>query len=247
MKPFRSAHLPLALLLAGATLQTACNRDSEPPQTQAANGSTAATGTAEDGFIARTARTAMEKARQELAEGNISVGGAGSGGSGVNVNGFRFGGENSRSAHLPKAEITPAGDLLIDGTAVTVDATQRQRLLAHRAQILAIADAGIEVGIQGVQLGAQAARGAIASALSGETEAFEARMEAEGAKIEAEAQKICERLPALLTSQQALAEALPEFQPYATMDASDIDDCGKDTVVTRDDAAAEADAAAESQ
>jgi len=69
-------------------------------------------------------------------------------------------------------------------------------------------------------------------------------MEAEGAKMEAEAQKMCTHMPALLASQQALAAALPEFAPYATMDASDVDDCGKDVVVERDDPAAEADAAA---
>ncbi len=53
-------------------------------------------------------------------------------------------------------------------------------------------------------------------------------MEARGEAIEAEAMKLCARLPPLLASQQALASALPAFQPYATMDQQDIDDCGKD-------------------
>ena len=35
-------------------------------------------------------------------------------------------------------------------------------------------------------------------------------------------------LPALLSSQQALAASLPAFKPYARMTQSDIDDCGKD-------------------
>jgi hypothetical protein len=40
-------------------------------------------------------------------------------------------------------------------------------------------------------------------------------------------------MPAMLASQQALAASLPAFKPYATMDQSDVDDCGKDTVVNR--------------
>lgn len=242
MDPIRTAHLPLALLLSGAIMLSACGRDEASPRTPNAGESGTAPGTTDDGFIARTARAAMERARRELAQGNIGVGGTDSGG--ININGFRFGDEDGRSAHLPKAEITPGGDLLIGGKAVAIDAVQRQQLLAHRAQILAIADAGIEVGMQGVHLGTRAARGAIASALSGETDAFEAHMEAEGAKIEAEAQKICERLPGLLASQQALAEALPDFQPYATMDVSSIGNCGKEKRRAVD-AAAEADAASE--
>ena len=71
-------------------------------------------------------------------------------------------------------------------------------------------------------------------ALSGNTEEFEKQMEAEGKRIEeqgrqleAEADRmICARMPALLASQNALAAALPAFAPYATMDESDVKDCG---------------------
>ena len=43
--------------------------------------------------------------------------------------------------------------------------------------------------------------------------------------IEVAAMALCDRLPALYQSQQALAAAVPEFAPYADMDESDIDDC----------------------
>ncbi|MCD9007131.1 hypothetical protein LDO31_12970 [Luteimonas sp. XNQY3] len=239
MKTVPSRALPLALLLACAGTLTACGRDDAPAP---ASGD-ATTAPAGEGFVARTTRRALETARKELAEGNVSVGGSGNGG--FNINGVRVGGSGHRTAGLPKAEISPAGDFLIDGQAVEIDATQRDLLLAHRANIVAIAEAGITIGIQGAQLGAEAAKGAIASALSGQSADFEKRMEAEGAKIEAEADKLCDNLAPLLASQQALAAALPAFQPYATMDASDVEDCRKDTVVHRGDEAAEADAAAE--
>ena len=247
MLPFRT--LPLLLLLAGAGALTACARDDAP----ASAGTDSAASPAEDGFITRSTRNALEKARRDMAENNISVGGSGAGG--LNINGFRFGGDDSRTSSLPKAEISPAGDFLVGGTTVEIDAAQRELLLAHRANIVAIAEAGIAIGMQGAQLGAEAAKGAITSLLSGKSAEFEARMEAEGDKMAAEAAKLCDHLPALLASQQALAAALPAFQPYATMDASDVDECrerrgeraeGREPREHRGNAAEEADAAAES-
>lgn len=213
----RSNALHLTLLIACLAVIPACSRDPASPA-----GDSAATAT-DDGFIARTTRQALESARKEIAEGNISVGGRGGGV--MQINGTTIGGKGSRTAHLPKAEISPAGDLLIGGEPVAVDAAQRQLLLTHRANIVAIAEAGITIGLQGAQLGIDAARGAITSLLSGASAEFEARMEAEGEKMEAEAQTLCDLMPALLASQQSLAEALPAFAPYATIDAADIDDC----------------------
>lgn len=242
--------LPLLLLLACAGALTACSRDEAPAS---ADADSAASST-DDGFITRTTRNALDKARRDLAQNNISVGGRGAGG--VTISGFRFGGDDGRTSSLPKAEISPAGDFLVDGRTVAIDAAQRELLLAHRANIVAIAEAGIAIGMQGAQLGAEAAKGAITSLLSGKSAEFEARMEAEGEKMEAEAAKLCDHLPALLASQQALAAALPAFQPYATMDATDVDDCrdgrrerreGRERRERRGNAAEEADAAAEAE
>lgn len=235
-RSLRSNALSLGLLLACAAALQGCSRDPGPSTDQTATGETASA-SADDGFIARTTRRALDAARAELAEGNIGIGGKGSGG--VDINGVRVGDKDGRTAHLPKAEISPAGDLLIAGKPATIDAAQRELLLAHRAHILAIADAGITIGVRGARLGADAATGAIANALSGKSDAFEARMAAEGARLEAEARKLCDLLPPLLQSQQTLATALPAFQPYATMTAADIDDCRED-VAEHNGAAVEA-------
>ena len=42
-------------------------------------------------------------------------------------------------ADLPRAEITPDGDFLIDGKAQPVDAGQRRQLLTYRGQVVGIA------------------------------------------------------------------------------------------------------------
>lgn len=135
------------------------------------------------------------------------------------------------SAHdrsLPKAEITPAGDLLVDGNAVQVDANQRALLVRYRAHIADLAVAGADIGIQGAELATKAMGEALRGVVSGETDGMDKRIEAEAEKIEVQARLLCERMPAMLQTQQALAQALPEFRPYATMDADDIRDCRSD-------------------
>ncbi|KAF1687634.1 hypothetical protein B1992_02965 [Pseudoxanthomonas broegbernensis] len=213
MNAFRPRPHVLPVLLACLLPLAACSREPAPADPATAGKS--------DTLLGQAVRQGLEKARQELATKNIPIGG--DAGKGINL-----GGRNRDAGDLPRAEISPQGDLLIDGKAVPVNEEQRRLLLVHRARIVAIAEAGIEVGAQGADLGAKAAVGALKSVLSGDSDAFEKQMEAEGRRIEAEALKICDRMPALLQSQQALAAVLPAFVPYATMDASDIEDCRED-------------------
>ena len=227
----KTRNLLAIALLAGVPL-IGCSQPPAPPAPPAAPAPPVASGN--DSFIGRHVGGAIEEARKELATKNISI----SDGVNINVNGREW---NTGDGNLPKAEITPQGDLLVEGKAVPVDAAQRQLLLDHRANLVAIAQAGIAIGAQGADLGMQgaslglkAAAGALKGALSGNAEEFEKQMEAEGKRIEeqgrqleAEADRmICARMPALLASQNALAAALPAFAPYATMDESDVKDCG---------------------
>lgn len=157
---------------------------------------------ATDSTIGAKVREATDKARKEMAEGNISIGSDGA-----------------------KVEVTPAGDLLINSTSIPLNDSQRAITLRYRTQVIGIAEAGIDIGVQGANLGAQAAGEAIKGIFSGNSEQIEARINAEADKIKASAAKICDQLPALMATQQQLAAAVPEFKPYAKMDQSDIDDC----------------------
>ena len=47
-------------------------------------------------------------------------------------------------------------------------------------------------------------------------------------QIEPAVRGLCRQLPALRDSQQRLAADLPQFKPYATLEADDIDDCEAD-------------------
>lgn len=128
---------------------------------------------------------------------------------------------------LPKGEITPSGELLIDGKAVPTTPEQKQLVLAYRGQLLGVAGDGMAIGIEGAKLGMSAASGALASLLGGKS-GEDVGKEAERAakeKIRPQVEKLCARMPALLKAQDALAAALPAFRPYAVMTRSDVDDC----------------------
>ena len=206
----------LSLLLCMPLL--ACSQPPSPPTPPAPP----APPTADKGFIGQQVDKALAQARKELREGNLSL----NGDIKINVNGHNV---SKHTSGLPKGEISPQGDLLIDGKPVAITPAQRQQLLAYRGQIINIAEAGMAIGSQGADIAGTALQGVAGAIFGGEKgqKEFEARMEAEGKKIEAQAVKLCAYLPPMLASQQALAGSLPAFKPYATMTQDDINDCGK--------------------
>jgi len=126
---------------------------------------------------------------------------------------------------LPRASLSPQGDLVIGGEKVAITPAQRELLLSYRSQLAGVAEAGAEVGLQAAELATNAMKEAAKAVFSGDKAGMEVRMKTESAAIELAAQGLCDRLPALLASQRAAAEAIPEFRPYATMDDKDIQDC----------------------
>lgn len=216
----RSAALLSALAL---PLLAACQKAPEPPAPPAPPAAQDTTGASSRTFIGRQVEKALAEARKELETSNIDIGDA----INININGHKV---HAHDSNLPKAQITPQGDLLIDGKPVTVSPEQRRQLLVYRSQIVAVAQAGMEIGSQGADLAGEALSGVAGAIFGGEegTREFEQRMEAEGRKIEAEAMKLCALLPPMLATQQQLAASLPAFKPYARMTQEDIDDCGKE-------------------
>ena len=208
-------------VLAAALPLAACSPAGSPPPPPAA-GPAAAGSSAPSSLIGRKVDEALAHARKELREGNISL----NGDLAIDVNGHRV---RRPDAALPKAEITPQGDLLVDGKPVAIDAAQRRQLLDYRQHVIALAEAGMAIGGKGADIAGEAVSGALSAAFGGEQarQDFERRMQAKGAAIEAEARKLCVQLPPLLALQQSLASSLPAFKPYATMTQADIDDCAK--------------------
>ncbi len=185
-----------------ATLLAACGQD-DPAPAPAAAGSNAEPKTA----LGKVVGKAIDEARAELNKENIGL---------------------TSSEGGRKAEITPQGELLIDGKTIAIDEKQRALLMAYRKQTHAIALAGMEIGVQGADLGGKAIGEALGSVFSGNTDEMEKRIEAEAKGIEASAIKLCDLLPGLLKAQNELAASLPAFGPYAKMTESDVKDCRTD-------------------
>ncbi|UOV07243.1 YggN family protein [Pseudoxanthomonas sp. F37] len=155
------------------------------------------------------AREEIATARDRLARENISL-------------------NRNEKQHLPKAEITPAGDLLIEGKAVATTPEQKALVLAYRGELLGVVGDGMAIGMEGARVGIDAAASALKGVLAGQDgdEIGKQVGEQTKAKIQPMVAQLCTRLPGLLSAQQALSAALPEFAPYATMDQADVDDCG---------------------
>lgn len=206
----------LALLMTAPLL--ACS-----PSTPSSNTASSTGSDADKGLIARHVDKALDEARAELAKGNIDI----SDGPHIVINGND---RHHEKRNLPKAEITPKGDFLIEGKTIAINETQRQQLMDYRGHVINIATAGIALGGKGAAMADTALSGVAGAIFGGEkgNKDFEAKMEAEGKKLEAEAQKLCALLPGMMSRQQVLATSLPAFKPYATMTQAEIDDCGKD-------------------
>lgn len=161
----------------------------------------------------------IDQAKKELLTQDIDV-------NSVHINGIGWHDDNSK---LPKAVITPQGNLVITDKPVDATPEQHAMLLDYRQQIIGIAEAGMDIGASGAALGVNAAKEAIFGALTGKSDKqIEASIKPQTDRIQAAALQLCKRLPDLLASQQKLAAALPAFKPYATMTQKDVDDCGKD-------------------
>lgn len=128
-------------------------------------------------------------------------------------------------ANLPDAELSPQGELIIDGKTVPLDPKQRALALAYRERLAHVAESGARVGLEGAALAGTAMKEAAKAALSGDDVDVEARILSEADAVRTSAKALCEHLPALYAAQQELAAAVPEFAPYATMEPKDYNDC----------------------
>ena len=165
-------------------------------------------------------RVELAKAKRDLETENLRI-----------DNSLQFGDSGRKQKTLPRAEITPQGDFLVDDKRVAIDVTQRRQLLAYRARMLEVAKYGIEIGQRSADAALDAVgNGSFAGLLFGAmTGSLERRVERlVKQQIEPAVRGLCRQLPALRDSQQRLATSLPQFKPYATLDADDIDDCESD-------------------
>lgn len=172
----------------------------------------------------REASAELANARRSLETENLRLD------EGIQFGKHRNGKHATASTNMHRAEITPQGDFLIDGKAQVIDATQRSRLLAYRGLVLEIARTGIDIGQHATDAVFKNVDGnwvgLFFSALTGNLERQVERTVRQ--EIEPGVRGICRMLPSVMASQKRLASGLPQFQPYATLEQADIDDCEND-------------------
>lgn len=218
MKP---ASFALALCLALPTTQAfAAHHDDASTKSSHASGSVSEEIRREMAGARKEIRTEMARARQELETENLDVGNS------LNISG-RKESKAKGAASLPKAEISPQGDFLIDGKAIQIDAQQRRELLAYRGLVIDMARSGIDIGERAALAAInEVDRGLFSLMVGALTGSLERRVE----KLAKETvlpvvEQICQRLPAVRDSQQRLASGLPAFAPYANLTDDDVADC----------------------
>lgn len=221
MKPMTLNALALTLLLPLVACGQSKQADSQPGVADnVAQAVKDANEKTSPSMISGEIQKAMQEAKQELATKNIDV-------DSVHIGDGQSKDKDKESRS--KAQITPQGELLIEGKKVAATPTQQAMLLDYRKQIVGVAEAGMDIGAQGADLGVNAAKEAMWGALIGKSDKdIETAIKPQTDKIQAAAAKLCLRMPGLLSAQQNLAAAMPEFRPYATMQQKDVDDCGKD-------------------
>ncbi|GAB1595970.1 DUF2884 family protein [Lysobacter claricitrinus] len=200
MNALRTSLLAVALLAGVAGCQ---DRTSAP--NAASSTSTSGVGDGGGDGLGDTVGHAMDEARVKLKTENVKLT------------------ENGRHA-----EITPKGDLIIDGKTIAVNDEQRRLLLEHREHILEIASAGMDIGKEGAKLAGRAVTEAINGIFSGDTDHIHDRVESQAQDIKKAASALCDKLPAMYASQQRVAAAIPEFAPFAKMKSSEQDKCHTD-------------------
>lgn len=166
----------------------------------------------------REVRVDLAKAKRELDTENLQLG----------ERRLKFGKDGRADSRLPRAEITPQGDFLVEGKPQSIDAGQRRQLLAYRGQVIGIAKSGIDIGQRSAEAALDAiGNGSVVGLMFGAmTGSLERRVERVVKQhIEPGVRGICRQLPALMSSEQRLASSLPKFRPYATLEADDVANC----------------------
>lgn len=219
--------LSMFCIASTAAALAACGSGNAP----ASPASSTASASSTPSLIASVVDHALDRAETRLRTRNITI----SGNDGIVVlSDTDTTSDDNRASRMPKAQITPQGDLLISDKPVAITPAQRAMLLDYRQQLIEIGAQGIAIGKQGAALGMNAASEAIAGVFSGKPEQeIRRHVEAKASGIREAAAKLCDRMPVLMESQQKLAAALPVFKPYATLTPVKIDQCRKDAL--RDD------------
>ncbi|MGH8292724.1 MAG: hypothetical protein ACRESA_04550 [Gammaproteobacteria bacterium] len=128
-----------------------------------------------------------------------------------------------------EARITPDGTLTIAGRPVTVNATQRQKLVQYVATVKDIEIKGVELGAAASGFATGVAAEAIVALFAGASEDdIDRKAKIRANEFKKKALPLCQDVQTLKQLQDSLQASLPAFEPYAVIEANDAGDCEHD-------------------
>ncbi|HEY7872898.1 MAG TPA: DUF2884 family protein [Rudaea sp.] len=123
------------------------------------------------------------------------------------------------------AIVSARGELVIDGKPVALNPAQAQIVARYFASAMALRSDAVKTGAEGASTAATAIASVAVGLASGNPDSIDAKVNASAAKVDAAANKVCVDLQELAKAQDDLAAALPQFKPYATIAAHEVNDC----------------------
>ena len=114
-----------------------------------------------------------------------------------------------------EGNLDAAGNLVIDGRTVTVDASQREQLQRYYQGARSVREHGIATGKAGVAVAMQSLKTAAAHVTGGNGEQADATLNSATSRVDQETSKICLDLQQVMAAQGRLATSLGAFKPFA--------------------------------
>lgn len=125
-----------------------------------------------------------------------------------------------------QARITPTGDLLISDKPVRLTGDERMLLKKYSANMRAIQQHGLAIGRHAVDMVGGMVGLLVTDLLSAsDDKQMDKDMEAKAEPLKWEAMELCSAVRDQKRLQDAIADELPAFRPYAVIDTDTQDDC----------------------
>ncbi len=126
------------------------------------------------------------------------------------------------------ARISSAGDLRIGDADIVVSPQGREALGRYNAVAQGFTDQAVNLGVDSADFALHTIGQVFEGLLQGSPDRAGREAEQGSRVIEARARALCQRMQEWRLAQEAAAEVVPEFRPYAVIRSDDIDDCRPD-------------------
>jgi hypothetical protein len=130
-----------------------------------------------------------------------------------------------RGNAVPDAIVSADGNLRIADQRIALTPPQQEMFKHYHASVVSLRSHEVATGMAGAAMGGQALASVASGLASGNPDKIGPEIEARAGKIEAEAAKLCIELSEIRTTQEAIAQQVAQFKPYALLDAKSASDC----------------------